>query len=131
MADDLLLLRVSGHGRQDLLRRLDALTNFTEGSAPPANDGTCRAAIVAPAHALRARLALARERIAAVDRPRFAMRSQGIYFGEDCDPRKIALLFPGQGSQHRGMLRELYDRVAIVRDWFDALDSAAVRAGEP
>jgi [acyl-carrier-protein] S-malonyltransferase len=37
--------------------------------------------------------------------------------------RKIALIFPGQGSQYVGMGKELYDRFKLVRDVYDESSS--------
>ncbi len=47
----------------------------------------------------------------------------------DPAPRKIAFVFPGQGSQWVGMGRELYATEPAFRDEFDRID-AAFRAGE-
>jgi len=38
--------------------------------------------------------------------------------------RKVALLFPGQGAQKVGLLREMYDQVPAFRDRLDQLDDA-------
>jgi [acyl-carrier-protein] S-malonyltransferase len=37
--------------------------------------------------------------------------------------KKVALIFPGQGSQYVGMGKELYDHFKLVRDVFDASSS--------
>jgi len=136
MRDDLLLLRAGGDDRRDLLARLDALAALTAPelvalAARVPEERAARVAVVARAGELRGALMLARERIAALDRPRLAMRNEGIYFAAEHERAKVALLFPGQGSQHVGMLGELVERVESVRAWFDALDRAAARAGEP
>ncbi|MBF8246414.1 MAG: ACP S-malonyltransferase [Rickettsia sp.] len=36
---------------------------------------------------------------------------------------KRAVIFPGQGSQHVGMCKDLYDNFQIVRDMFEKMDS--------
>jgi [acyl-carrier-protein] S-malonyltransferase len=38
--------------------------------------------------------------------------------------KKVALIFPGQGSQYVGMGKELYDRFKLVRDTYDEAGSA-------
>jgi malonyl CoA-acyl carrier protein transacylase/NAD(P)-dependent dehydrogenase (short-subunit alcohol dehydrogenase family) len=80
------------------------------------------------------RLTLARSRLAALARPRLTIRNSGVYLGLDAappTPRRIAFLFPGQGSQHVGMLHELYRRTPTVRGWLDALDAAYASVGRP
>ncbi|TMA84097.1 MAG: SDR family NAD(P)-dependent oxidoreductase, partial [Deltaproteobacteria bacterium] len=40
------------------------------------------------------------------------------------EKRKVALLFPGQGAQKVGLLREMYEQVPAFRDRLDQLDDA-------
>jgi malonyl CoA-acyl carrier protein transacylase len=100
------------------------------GAAKPTR-GRERLAIVAPASSVHASLEFAIERLPAMTRTRWVARAQGVSFTRDQAPGRIAFLFPGQGSQHFGMLRQLRSRLAIVRDWFDALDGAATASGQP
>lgn len=131
------LLLLSAPDRDGLLRRVDELLALPASAALPAvNDApqAARLAIIAPRQAWRDRLASARGRIAGLARPRLTLRASGIYLGlEPAAPtaRRIAFLFPGQGSQHPGMLQELHRRTPVVRGWLDALDAAYVRAGRP
>jgi malonyl CoA-acyl carrier protein transacylase len=49
----------------------------------------------------------------------------GAYYGHAAaDPGPVALLFPGQGSQHPGMLAELCVAFPTMRAWFEGLDAA-------
>ncbi|TDL86312.1 type I polyketide synthase [Meridianimarinicoccus aquatilis] len=46
----------------------------------------------------------------------------GLFFDPDARKDPVAFLFPGQGSQYRGMLRATLAVHPGLRDWFDALD---------
>ena len=37
---------------------------------------------------------------------------------------KIAFMFPGQGSQKVGMMKDLYDNYSVVKDVFKEADEA-------
>jgi malonyl CoA-acyl carrier protein transacylase len=72
---------------------------------------------------LRANLATAARHLERSDRKLRA--PAGAYYGHVSDaPGEVALLFPGQGSQHAGMLAELCVAFPYVRAWFDGLDAA-------
>jgi malonyl CoA-acyl carrier protein transacylase len=51
-----------------------------------------------------------------------ALRNKGVYLGRGPIPGKVAFLFPGQGSQYVGMLRELKEAEPIVRETFEEAD---------
>jgi len=93
-----------------------------------------RLALAVPPYELRARLQMARDRLFAATRPRLSIKNSGIYINIEgtLSPqsgRRIAFLFPGQGSQHPGMLRDFCAVSPLVGAWFDALDGAYERAG--
>ena len=50
-----------------------------------------------------------------------ALGAQGVFRGRG-KAGKVAFLFPGQGSQYVGMLRELYEHEPVVRATFDQAD---------
>lgn len=135
------LLLLGADDRDGLLGIVDGLIAQPESAHLEAGTaltgaGTrgARLALAAPAGELRMRLQEARGRLASLKSRRVAIKNRGIYIHLE-DPldrrsqRRIAFLFPGQGSQHPGMLRELRRMLPGVRAWFDALDRAFVRAG--
>jgi acyl transferase domain-containing protein len=132
-----MLILLSGADRVTLLARIDRLLNrLSSGLEIPANEMASqrgqaeRLAIVSPRAELEDRLKTARNRLAGLTRKRLVLRDRGIFFGSDETAGRVAFLFPGQGSQHVGMLGQLYEKVPIVRTWFDSLDEAHVRKGE-
>ena len=70
---------------------------------------------------LRAKLAMADEALAAGRQT--LVDPRGVFLGRDAQPGKIAFLFPGQGSQAPGMLRDLAVQFAEVRDPLLAFDA--------
>lgn len=93
--------------------------------------GPERLAIVAEPDDIPIGLDLAIERLPSLTSHGLVARARGVYFASGATPGRIAFLFPGQGSEHAGMLQTLYARVPVVRAWFDALDRAAFELGEP
>ena len=87
-------------------------------------DGPHRVAIVgANREQLLAGLTTADEQLAKSDRLRRARGS--VYFGEaSAPPGPMVFLFPGQGSQHEGMLAELCVAFPTLRRWFEDLERA-------
>ncbi len=108
---------------------LDALAATLDRQ--PATSGRERIAILAPLDAIAASLDAAIARLPALSSPRWVSRPHGIYFRSGYRPGRVAFLFPGQGSEHIGMLRELRRRSPIVARWFDALEQAAIELGRP
>jgi len=87
-------------------------------------DGPHRLAVVgANREQLLAGLETAQEQLAKSDRLRRARGS--VYFGEaSAPPGPIVFLYPGQGSQHEGMLAELCVAFPTLRRWFEDLERA-------
>ena len=135
--DDPLVLLAAADDRAtllDSLRRLGSIRAADLAAALAAREtptGRERLAIVASPATMHASIELALARLPALTRPRWVARAQGISFTKDFAGGRTAFLFPGQGSQYVGMLRQYRERVPIVRDWFDALDAAAVALGQP
>ena len=88
-----------------------------------AADAPVRLAVVASSHDdLRTKLALAEDALAG---GRTALAdARGVYVGSGARPGKLAFLFPGQGSQTPGMLRDLAVQFAEMRDALHAFDRA-------
>ncbi|MGE3276998.1 MAG: polyketide synthase dehydratase domain-containing protein [Vicinamibacterales bacterium] len=130
------LLTVAAPDRAALVRTLTDLRALPapERDAALARQPTTgpeRLAIVAAPEALEAALDTAIARLPTLDRPRFVSRAHGLTFVSGADAGRVAFLFPGQGSEYVGMLGGLRRAVPLVAGWFDALDRAAVAAGQP
>jgi len=102
-----------------------ALRHHTPGRGPE------RLSVVAPLDGLARGLAHAAARLPGWSRSRLVSRAHGLTFASGATPGRVAFLFPGQGSQHLGMLRTLRARAPLVGVWFDALNAAAAAAGQP
>lgn len=97
------------------LEELGAASPFTAHSQAPARLGFVAQSI-----------GDAREKIADAGRRRArVLAAQGVFVSEG-DPLaqrgKIAFLFPGQGSQYLGMMRDLAERFPVVADTFSEAD---------
>jgi malonyl CoA-acyl carrier protein transacylase len=121
-----------------LLRRVDELQHESTATADVARLAVAsardpareyRLAIAASSSGeLQDRLAEARDALRGATGT--ARLRAGTYYGRGQLAGKVALLFPGQGSQYPGMLRELALYSPPVRSWFDHLDAAYERAGQ-
>ena len=135
-ADPVVLL-VAAPDRASLvaaLRRHRAMTADDLSALPirsPGSGGAERVAIVARPTAIHDRLDLALERLPSLAARRLVVRGKGIYMTSQAAPGRVAFLFPGQGSEHVGMLRTLRERVPGVKAWFDTLDRAAEATSQP
>jgi acyl transferase domain-containing protein/phosphopantetheinyl transferase len=58
----------------------------------------------------------------------FKTRS-GVYYGEGEKAGKVCFLYPGEGAQYPGMLSDLCLHFPQVRDWFDFIETTALRNG--
>ena len=80
---------------------------------------------------LTARMKLAAEHLTQTT-ARAVLEEQGIYCREASDsPPRIALLFPGQGSQYPGMLRSLVETSPAARAALVAMNASLVGQGQP
>ena len=104
----------------------------TEASRPFAAADRFRLAVVADgAQTLARKLQLARGQIGSTA-ARQVLEQQGVFFHElSAPPPRVAFVFPGQGSQYAGMLRELVHDVPAARRALDEIDAALVRLGFP
>ena len=59
------------------------------------------------------------------------LEQQGIFYRQARPDTRIAFLFPGQGSQYTGMLRQLVDDVPAVRRQQQEIDAVMTRLGFP
>ena len=53
----------------------------------------------------------------------------GIYYGHGAVPGKVCFLYPGEGAQYPNMLADLCLHFPQVRDWFDFIETTALRNG--
>jgi malonyl CoA-acyl carrier protein transacylase len=135
-------LVLCGKDRTELRQRVQQLAEFL--ARTPAVDlkdlaftlnttpatGTSRLSIVAESSAdLQARLARASERLADPS-CRQVKDSRGIYYFEQPwgTTGKLAVLFPGEGSQYLNMLADLLPHFPEVRDHFARCDQLSMRA---
>jgi malonyl CoA-acyl carrier protein transacylase len=132
-----MLVLLSGENRPALLSTIDRLLARLKNHPDIPLEATAsqlgraeRLAIVSPRDELEDRLKTARVRLVGLSRARLVIRDRGIFLGVGDTAGRVAFLFPGQGSQHIGMLSGLYEKLPQVRAWFDALDNAHSRAGE-
>jgi acyl transferase domain-containing protein len=116
------------------LRRFRAMSADELAGMPlrgPSSSGPERMAIVAGPTTVHERIDLALQRLPALTAPRLVVRGQGLYFSNQPTPGRVAFLFPGQGSEHVGMLQTLRERMPAVKVWFDTLDRAAAALSQP
>lgn len=130
------LIMLSGEDRSSLLATISYLLNQLKDTPEASKNFTSpvkteRLAILAPRSELVERLQLAQKRLTELKRNRLFIRDKGIFFGCGETAGKIAFLFPGQGSQHTGMLHQLYEKIPIVKTWFDTLDQVHKQTSEP
>ncbi len=88
--------------------------------------GPERLAIVTRLETLHASLDAAIARLPGLTAARWVSRPHGVSYRAGHVPGRIAFLFPGQGSEHIGMLRDLRRHVPMVQAWFTAIEQAAV-----
>jgi acyl transferase domain-containing protein len=127
------LLLVAASDREALRRRIGELQRAVESRREPDalmtaeldGDGPCRLAVIGKDYAtLAANLATASRSLENADRQRLRVPA-GIYFADAAtQPGPTVFLFPGQGSQHFGMLAELRAAFPKINDWLEALDDA-------
>ncbi len=127
------LLLVAASDRDALRRRIGELQHAIESRREPEalmtaerdGDGPCRLAVIGKDYAtLAANLAAANRSLENADRHRLRVPT-GIYLADAApQPGPTVFLFPGQGSQHFGMLAELRDAFPKVDAWLEALDDA-------
>jgi acyl transferase domain-containing protein/phosphopantetheinyl transferase len=91
--------------------------------------GDHRLAIVADnAGDLHKKLEQAIDKLSRADAKPFKTRG-GLYYGGGAAPGKLCFLYPGEGAQYSNMLADLCLQFPQVRDWFDFIESTALRNG--
>ncbi len=89
-------------------------------------EGAHRLAIVASdIDDLQKKLGQAHDKLAKDDARPFKTRN-GIHYGAGPAPGKLCFLFPGEGAQYPGMLRDLCVQFPAARAWFDFLEETVV-----
>jgi malonyl CoA-acyl carrier protein transacylase len=116
--------------RTDMLGMLDSLAAGEANLPSGSPEHPVRASLVGSATDLPGQAIRARIRLAAHDGERLNIRSLGFHYGEGLAPGKVAFLFPGEGSQRIGMLREARDVLPPVAAWLDAIDAVHLASGQ-
>jgi acyl transferase domain-containing protein len=130
---------IDGDGPAEVADRCRGVLAFLDGNpgleltdlAYSVNTARCRGAAASLAVVakntsdLRTKLEFAAAKLADPEVRRIRERS-GVYFFSDPLGRegKLALLFPGEGSQYSGMLSDLCIHFPEARAWFDLMDRA-------
>ncbi len=107
--------------RDELVGRLDQLATGGDADAV-AGAADHRVAVVGQGAARDGLIALAKKSLpSANDKILSALSMRGVHYGQG-KPGKVAFVFPGQGSQYPGMMRELYNRCPEVKRTLDEAD---------
>lgn len=89
-------------------------------------EGPHRLAIIASdLDDLQKKLGQAHDKLAKEDARPFKTRN-GLHYGHGTAPGKLCFLFPGEGAQYAGMLRDLCVQFPAAREWFDFLEETVV-----
>jgi|LGOV01.1.fsa_nt_gb malonyl CoA-acyl carrier protein transacylase/phosphopantetheinyl transferase len=139
------LFIVSADSRDKLIRRIRELRNRVKEHKPDdayhlayelasRAPGNTRLAVLSDSFLdLENKLKLAEEKIASSKKKSLRIML-GVYFGEsdsNAKKGKTVFLFPGQGSQHTGMLSDLCIYFTDFRNWLGAFDELSVEIGMP
>jgi len=137
------LVLLQGESRQELLQRIQSLEQYVRKTKEVELKNIAytlntrqpqrpfRLAVVATAaDDLIKKLAYAAKRLEDPNCRQIKEREGVYYFSEPLAPQgKVALLFPGEGSQYRNMLSDLCCRFPEVRQQFDLMDRAFLNHG--